>query len=144
MELRELQKQEAIERLQILQQVYKVYPNVLKEYKQDGTVYYSERVNKVYDGILYWLNNKSKYVEAVKEIENKYNIFIYHAILNHTEYGPWLSMLYVSSEPEEWEDEKSELKSGIPYAYVYTSDELSSEFGPIEIAGINGGLTRLS
>lgn len=143
-ELYKLQKQEATERLQILQQVYKVHPNVLKEYNEEEKIYYSERINKLYDGVLYWLKNKSEFVEAVKEAENKYNIYVYHVILNHTEYGPWLSMLYVSSKPEEWEDEKSELKSGMPYAYVYTFDELSSEFGPIKIVGINGGLTRLS
>ena len=143
-ELRRLQMQEALERLKILQEQYKVHPNVLNEFKQYGTVYYSERINKSYDGVLYWLNNRPEFEEAVKEIEEKHNIYIYHAILNHTEYGPWLSMLYVSNTPDSWADEKSELKSGIPYAYVYTFDELSSEFGPIKIVGINGGLTRLS
>lgn len=144
MDLKELQMQEAVERLKILQQVYKVYPNVLNEFKQDKTIYYSERVNKLYDGILYWLENKSGFVGAVKEIEEKYNIYIYHAILNHTEFGEWLSMLYVSNDPTEWEKEKSELVAGMPYAYVYTFDECSSEFGPIEISGANGGLTRVN
>lgn len=142
--LKNLQMQEALERLKILQEQYEVHSNVLNEFKQDGTVYYSERINKVYNGILYWVDNEQKYADAVKEIENKYHIFVYHFILNHTEFGEWLSMLYVSCKPEEWEDEKSELKSGTPFAYVYTFDELSSEFGPIEIAGVNGGLTRLS
>ena len=143
-ELRKLQKQEVLERLKILQKAYQLHPNVLAEYKQDETIYYSERVNQLYNGILYWLNNKPEFVDAVNEIENKYNIYVYHCILNHTEFGDWLSMLYVSNTPESWEDEKSELKLGTPYAFVYTFDELSSEFGPIEIAGVNGGLTRVN
>lgn len=143
-ELYKLQKKETVKRLEILQEQYKIHPNVLKEYKQEEKIYYSERINKLYDGILYWLENKKEFVETVKKIENKYNIYVYHCILNHTEFGDWLSMLYVSNTPESWEDEKSELKLGTPYAFVYTFDELSSEFGPIEIAGVNGGLTRLS
>ena len=113
-----------MERLNILQEQYKVHKNVLNEFKQDGTVYYSERVNQVYNGILYWLGNNQKYLDAVKEVENKYNIFVYHCILSHTELGKWLSMLYVSDMPDNWEDEKSELKSGVPSAYVSTFDEL--------------------
>lgn len=142
--IKNLQMQEAVERLKILQQVYKVHPNILNEFKQDGTVYYSERINKSYDGVLYWLNNRPEFEEAVKEIEEKHNIYIYHAILNHTEYGPWLSMLYISDTPDNWEDEKSELKSGMPYAYVYDFTGYGSEFGLIKIAGANGGLTRVT
>ena len=143
-DLRENQKQEAIKRLKILEEVYQLHPNVLKEFKQDGTVYYSEQVNSMYRGILYWLRNKPKYVQAVKNVEEKYNIFVYHCILHYTEFGDWLSMLYVSDTPDNWQDEKLELKSGTPFAYVYTFDEFSSEFGPIEIASASGGLTRLS
>ena len=142
-ELKKLQKQEALERLKILQKIYKLHTNVLTEYKQDETIYYSESINKLYNGILYWLENKPEFVDAVKEIEKRHNVYVYHCILNHTEFGDWLSMLYVSNIPESWEVEKSELKSGTPFAYVYTFDELSSEFGPIEIAGVNGGLTRV-
>lgn len=143
-ELRKLQKQEALERLKILQQVYKVHPNVLKEFQQDNKIYFSERINKFYNGILYWLDTKPEYIETVKEIENKYSIYVYHCILNHTEFGDWLSMLYVSNSPDEWKDERLELQTGTPYAYVYTFDEFNSEIGPIQIAGINGGLTRLN
>ena len=144
MELIEMQKQEAIKRLQILQQMYKLHHNVLNEFKQDETIYYSERVNKVLDGILYWLNNKQEYVDAVKEIESQYGVYVYHCILSHTEYGDWLSMLYVSDEPEQWAQEKSSLMIGLLKAYVYDFGGFGSEFGNIEIAGINGGLTRVN
>ena len=105
--LKELQKKESIERLKLLQKLYKVHPNVLKEFKQDETIYYSERINNFYNGILYWISNKQEYVDAVKEIENKYNIYVYHCLLSHTEFGDWLSMLFVSSTPDKWAEEKS-------------------------------------
>ena len=76
MELEELQKTEAIKRLQILQQEYKIHPNVINEFRQFGIVYYSERVNKLYDGILYWIKNKAEFFKAVKDAENKYNIYV--------------------------------------------------------------------
>ena len=37
--LKELQKQEAIKRLEILQEVYNLHPNILKEFKNDDTRY---------------------------------------------------------------------------------------------------------
>lgn len=144
MELRELQKQEAIRRIEIMQKAYKIHPNVLTEFKQDETIYYSERVNRVYDGVLYWIKNKSEFEKTVKEVENKYNIYVYHAILNHTEFGDWLSMLFVSDNPDNWAGEKSKLMVGFPKAYVYDFGGYGSEFGDIEIAGKNGGLTRVN
>ena len=140
--IREKQKADAAIRLHMLEKLYTVHPNVLKEFKQNRTIYYSERINKTYDGILYWLKNKPEYVEAVKEIEKKYEIFIYHCILTHTHYGDWLTMLFVSNEPENWAEEKSRLMVGYPEAYVYDFTEFNSEFGTIEIKGVNGGLAR--
>ena len=40
--LRALQKQEAVERLKILQDEYLLHKNVLKEFEEDETIYYSE------------------------------------------------------------------------------------------------------
>lgn len=142
-ELRKLQKIEAIERLELLQKIYNVHTNVLTEYKQNETIYYSERVNKVYNGILYWLSNEQQYVDAVKEVEKKYNIYVYHCILSHTEFGDLLTMLYVSNDPENWIEEKSKLMVAMPNTFVYDFSGFGSEFGDVQIAGINGGLTRV-
>ena len=144
MELRELQKQEAIKRLEIIEKMNNIHHNVLKEFKQDESIYYSERINSNFDGILYWIKNKLEFVDAVQEIEDKYNLFVYHCILNHTQNGLWLSMLFVSNEPENWTQEQEELKDGLPVAYVYDFGGYGSEFGTIQIAGTNGGLTRLN
>ena len=140
--LRELQKQEATHRLQLLEKLYKMHQNVLTEFTSDETIYYSEKINKSFCGILYWLNNKQEYVDAVKEIEQKYNIYVYHCILSHTEFGDLLDMLFVSSAQEEWEQEIEDLKSGYVESYCYVFDGDTSEFGTIKIKGINGGLTR--
>ena len=140
--LRELQKTEATHRLQLLEKLYKMHQNVLREFTSDETIYYSEKINKSFCGILYWLNNKQEYVDAVKEIEQKYNIYVYHCILSHTEFGDLLDMLFVSSAQEEWEQEIEDLKTGYVESYCYVFDGDTSEFGTIKIKGVNGGLTR--
>lgn len=141
-DLRELQKTEATQRLQLLEKLYKMHQNVLKEFTADETIYYSERINKSFSGILYWLNNKQKYVDAVKEVEQKYNIYVYHCILSHTEFGDVLDMLFVSSAQEEWEQEIEDLETGYSESYCYVLDNEGSEFGTIKIKGVNGGIVR--
>lgn len=144
-ELREKQKQEALKRLEILQNLYGVHQNVLKEFKADETIYYSERINKVYCGILYWLSNKDEFVEKVKEIEEKRNLYVYHCMLSHTSDGDMLTMMYVSEDEENWEYERNQLKNdGIVDVYVCNFGcEWLSEFGSAEIVGINGGLITM-
>lgn len=143
-ELKKLQKQEAIERLKILEKEYKLHKNVLREFKTDETIYYSETVNKFFSGILYWLHNEQKYIDKVKEIEQRYNIYVYHCILTHTEVGDCLIMLYISSDKENWENERNQLvNDSYVDSYVWNVDcEYYSEFGLVGIKGVNGGLVR--
>ena len=144
-ELRDKQKQEAIKRLEILQSEYMLHKNVLKEFKADKTIYYSENFSGFQQGILYWLHNKDEFVNIVKNIEEKRNIFVYHCILNHyVDDGDVLTMLYVSSDIEDWENERQELKDGLPCVYTYSFNfPQFSEFGGITITGANGGINRL-
>lgn len=142
-ELRNKQKIEAIKRLEILEKEYMLHKNVLKEFKADETIYYSETINKFFAGVLYWLHNKDEFVEKVKEIEEKYNIYVYHCILTHTNFGDLLTMLYISENEEYWNDEREQLKDGYVGAYVWNASfELDSEFGDVGINGVNGGLVR--
>ena len=141
-DLKQLQKKEATHRLQLLEKLYKMHPNVLKEFTTDETIYYSERINNTFSGILYWLNNVKGYVDAVKEIEQKYNIYVYHCILSHTEFGDVLDMLFVSSAAEEWKKEIEELKTGYVESYCYVLGGDGSEFGTIKIKNANSGLMR--
>lgn len=141
MEFEEKQKQEVIKRLQILEKQFKVHKNVLKEFKSEGLVYYSDNIGGIFNGILYWVNNNKDYVDHIKSIEDLYNIKVYHCILKHYTFGDILSMLYVGNYEEDWEQEREDLKNGIPMVYGDNlEDEFMSEFGYSKITGINGGL----
>lgn len=144
-DLRNKQKQEATERLKILEDNYMMHKNVLKEFKQDETIYYSENLGGAFSGILYWLRNKPEFVNIVKNIEEKRNIYVYHCILSHySDDGDVLTMLYVSSDEEYWENERQELIDGCPCSYVYSFNfPQFSEFGGVTITGVNGGINRL-
>lgn len=89
------------------------------------------------------MKNKQEYVDAVKEIEDKYNVFVYHVILNHTQDGDWLTMLFVSADSDMWKYDRNDLTTCRVFAYVYTFNE-DSEFGYVEITGVNGGLDRVA
>lgn len=144
-ELRKKQKQEAIERLKILQNEYMVHTNVLKEFNQDETIYYSENFSGFHQGILYWLHNRQDFVNIVKDIEEKRNIYVYHCILNHyRNMGDILTMLYVSADENYWQDEIEQIKEGYVSSYIYNFNfTLDSGFHYTEITGVNGGLDRV-
>ena len=86
-----------------------------------------------------------EFVKAIKEIEEKRNIFVYTTILSHTGFGDLLTMLYVSADKENWDYERSQLKNdGIVDSYVCNlSCDDDSEFGMVQITGVNGGLVRI-
>ena len=144
-ELNQLQKQEAIERLKILQNRFQLMETVTKEFLNDGTVYYSEYQNQAFPAILYWVTNQEEYANIIKEIEEEKNILVYHAILTPTVYGKYLSLLYVSKCQEEWKKDKADLKQGLPLAYcINLSDPQMAEFGGIQIKGTMGGIRQLA
>ena len=117
-DLKILQKQEALERLTILQKQYGLMETVLKEFKENNTIYYSEYINQNIQGILYWVSNKDEYTEIVEEFEKKNNALVYHIISTPVIYGgTLLSMLYVSQYQKEWKRDRADLKDGLPLAY---------------------------
>lgn len=144
-ELRQLQKAEAIKRLELL----KLLPNVITDFKNNDTVYYSERQNKIFDGILYWISNNEDYERLVKEFEENYDALVYHAQLTRFSYGLCLSMLFVSKYQEEWEMEREAITNPYDgaidtYAYVANLNEPDfSEIGRIGIIRKNGGISRV-
>lgn len=144
-ELRQLQKAEAIKRLELL----KLLPNVITDFKNNDTVYYSERQNKIFDGILYWISNDEDYERLVKEFEENYDALVYHAQLTRFSYGLCLSMLFVSKYQEEWGMERDAITNpydGVidTYAYVANLNEPDfSEIGRIGIVRKNGGISRV-
>ena len=144
-ELRQLQKAEAIKRLELL----KLLPNVITDFKNNDTVYYSERQNKIFDGILYWISNNEDYERLVKEFEENYDALVYHAQLTRLSYGLCLSMLFVSKYQEEWEMEREAITNpydGVIDAYAYVANLNEPDFSEIGRIGIirkNGGISRV-
>ena len=144
-DIRTLQKKEAIERLKILHEKYELLENVITEFEKEDTLYYSEYKNKVFSAVLYWVSNREDLTELVKKVEKEKGILVYHAILTPTIYGAFFSMLYVSKNQEEWENDKIELKESLPVAYCTNlSDSKMAEFGDIQIAGAMGGIRQIS
>lgn len=144
--LKILQKQEALERLTILQKQYGLMETVLKEFKENNTIYYSEYINQNIQGILYWVSNKDEYTEIVEEFEKKNNALVYHIISTPVIYGgTLLSMLYVSKNQEEWKRDREDLKDGLPLAYcINLADQEMAEVGGIQIKGANGGICQIA
>lgn len=144
-DIRTLQKKEAIERLKILHEKYELLENVITEFEKEDTLYYSEYKNKVFSAVLYWVSNREDLTELVKKVEEEKGILVYHAILTPTIYGTYFSLLYVSKNKKEWENEKTDLKDSLPLAYCTNlSDSKMAEFGGIQIAGAMGGIRQIS
>lgn len=126
-------KEEAIQRMRIL----KLYSTVLQDFSAN------EKINYSFSnfGFLYRLDKAME--ERVRRFEKKYGYLVYHVIDNPTSIGRMHSYLYVSSNEEEWAQDRQDLEDGCPIVYVENvDDEILSEFGSIEIEPRNGGVLR--
>ena len=124
---------EAIERMKML----KLDKSCIKAFTK-GKVWESEGY-----GALYEVNQKEQ--ELIDNFEKNHpNCLVYHMIHNIFEFGECYSMLYVSSDKEEWEQDKQDIKDGYTFAWVENVDlDWCSEFGSIAIKPSFGGLVRL-
>lgn len=124
-------KEYAIELMKLL----KLHPNVIKEFKKENKLNRSE-TNL---GLLYWLNEDEEKIVQKFEQENP-DKMVYHLIKTHTkDFGIVYNLLYVTANPEEFEQAKIDLKDNLVLAYVTTEYK---ECGLIQIKSINGGLVR--
>ena len=136
---KEKQKQEALKRMKALQ----LSEQVIKDFKDNNKLYYSERQNRIFNAVLYWVDNDEKYVEIVKKFEKKTKSLVYHCQLTHLEFGDCLSLLFVSAHEEDWDYENQLLKQGVAFAWVENlDDEWCSEMGSIGIKPSMGGIVR--
>lgn len=134
------QKQEALKRMSMLQ----LLSQVKKDFEKNDRVYYSERQSAIFNATLYWLDNHQEYVDLVKEFEKKTHYLVYHCQLTHTHFGDLLSLFYVSTNEQEWEMDKEDLKRGIMFVYVANVNEPTfNEYGTIEIKPSMGGVARV-
>ena len=137
--LRQKQKREALKRMKML----KLMKEVQDDFENDDRIYYSERQNKFFNAVLYWLDNNEDYVKIVKEFEKKHKALVYHCQLTHMEFGDNLALLYVSQNEEEWEMDRKDLEQGYAFAYVRNLDcEYDSDLGTIGIRPSMGGILR--
>ena len=124
---------EAIERMKLLK-----LDNSCIEAFAKGKVWESEGY-----GALYEVNQKEQ--ELIDNFEKNHpNCLVYHMIHNIFEFGECYSMLYVSGDKEEWEQDKQDIKDGYTFAWVENVDlDWCSEFGSIAIKPSFGGLIRM-
>lgn len=109
---------------------------------QKGEIMRSERVNKVFQGILYTLSEDEK--KRVQEIEKEYDVKIVHILHTHMEYGDD-EYAYVLAPTDE-EDLTYQLDDILPdgsvRAYAVVSNDFCTESGSIGIKTVNSGFTR--
>ena len=124
---------EAIERMKLLK-----LDNSCIEAFIKGKVWESEGY-----GALYEVNQKEQ--KLIDNFEKNHpNCLVYHMIHNIFEFGECYSMLYVSGDKEEWEQDKQDIKDGYTFAWVENVDlDWCSEFGSIAIKSQFGGLVRI-
>lgn len=124
---------EAIERMKLLK-----LDNSCIEAFAKGKVWESESY-----GALYEVNQKEQ--ELIDNFEKNHpNCLVYHMIHNVFEFGECYSMLYVSNDTDEWEQDKQDIKDGYTFAWVENVDlDWCSEFGSIAIKSQFGGLVRI-
>lgn len=124
---------EAIERMKLLK-----LDNSCIEAFVKGKVWESESY-----GALYEVNDEEQKIIDKFEANNK-DCLVYHMIHNKFEFGECYTILYVSSDKEEWQQDKKDIEDGYVFAYVENiDDDWCSEFGTIVIKPSFGGLIRL-
>lgn len=137
---REMQKKEAIKRLELLEKEFEgqLNPDILKYFKE-GKPYYSYLTVDGTTGSIDAVDSDPGYAELVSEFEKQHEALVFHVILSGTK----LSMLYVGSYEDEW-DFQRKVSGGVIFAYVYNMvyPELS-EFGSIQVGVRNGALVLI-
>lgn len=132
----EEKKQEALKRMKALE----LHSDCIKAFEERNEIWISES-----QGILFDLSQRPNIVKAIQEIEDKYNVLVYHTILTHTEFGTLVSMFYVSDEQDEWEMDWDDMKENYACCFVANLDDDScSEFGSIGYKKQFGGLVRIA
>ncbi|MEX3623755.1 hypothetical protein [Viridibacillus arvi] len=135
-ELRILQKEEAMARLNILS----VMDDVKELFKKNNRLYYSERQNKIFKAVLYFVEAQ-EFIDKIRSFEKSNKALVYHVQLTHTEFGDSYSLLYVSNNTNEWESDKEDLRNGDAYAMVWNNEV--EDLGYIGVKGSMGGVVRV-
>ena len=128
-------KNEALERLLMLEKIYGLNPNV-KVYFEGGKLYYSYLTAGGYIGSIDTINYDERYASIVELFEEKTSFLVYYVI----EHQNTLSFLYVSDDIDEWNNERPTI-AGVK-AWVFDMKSGENEFGYINIDCLQGALYR--
>lgn len=131
----EKMKNEAINRLGILERNFGLNPNVRK-YFIDNRLYYSYLTAGGFMGSIDTIQYDPRYEEIVRKFEKENGCLVYHVI----ESDNMLSLLFVSDNEDIWSDERPNT-SGIK-AHVVNINDKSSEDGYIKLDVLQGALRR--
>lgn len=94
---REKQQKLAAQCIKELTERYRLNPNLLK-YFLEGKVYYTEEIIPYCVASMDNITYDQKYVDIVREFEEKSGALVYHAILK----GSFFCMLYIGSAEDVW------------------------------------------
>ena len=127
--LKQLQKEEVLKRLEILHSKYGLPEYVVREFSESGTIFYSEYEYHKMQWTIHKISKDKDFETVIKEYEINNNVFVYYAIFEPpTHRGLELSMLYVSEDKWNWENEKEDLLEGDPLVY-YKNFDYENESG---------------
>lgn len=137
--MREKQKQEALQRMEVLIEKFNLNPN-LHNYLFEDKLYYSYLTAGGLLGSIDTVSYEEENERICQEFEEKYGAYVYHAIESETIYGKMVALLYVSKNEQEWEYER--LSADYITAYVYNFTDEQGAFGDIFLAAVDGALIR--
>ena len=129
-------KKEAVKRLKNL----KLESMALKDYRDNDVFYVSERMGGIpFNYFLPGYTYEKEVREAIEKVKEA-GYFPYFAIVDHTEFGLWISVLFITPDKRVWENVRPD-KNGIVYSAVY-NETGDVDWGDIQIRPMFGGILR--
>lgn len=142
--MNEITKNEAIKRLEKMTKDG-LHPDVIKAFKKDGTIYYSEK--SPFGATLYWCNDMGscpkKVQDKIKYLEEK-GYCVYHVTHERAFFGECWDLFCVHADDLEIEG-TSFYDDNLSFAFVMNvTDDDCSEFGSIQfmVDKMSGGVLR--
>lgn len=133
---REKKKAEAINRMKMLG----LFTPCIRRFEKYDEVQLSEMT-----GGLYEFSDNAELNAKIREVEEEYNLLVYHVVHTYTNFGEMYNFLCVTDYEEEWVYDHSGIKDGYVFCWVWNKDiEEFSEFGSIIVKNMFGGLVRVA
>lgn len=139
MTLREKQKAEALKRLELLN----IKEDVINAFKEESIVYFSTRIEGL-NSINVPVMLNELFSNQIKEFEMKHHALVYHGELSNFEFGTCLTLLFVSNDEHQWEQDRIDLSNNEAFCFVINESCLDcSEFGYCGFEKIDGTIKRV-